>query len=285
MQNDGFNYMYQLESEPTRLNDFNDYFLKAKAENNDQYFLHFLHHYEKTLNRRIRSFIFRYSISVDRLPDLKQIFIDTLWERLQNYSAKETIPLLQIAKFTVQNRWHDYVRLNCSTVIVPEAQVYKNIRAVARLYFEKEYSMPNEELLKYLSEQMKLTEKKIQKYIEIALYFRYVSSISLDDDEFKPNTVSEETLADSVPSVLDTVMYIDRRDKYVEAARSLSPKDLKLLELSTGVCLNCIGNIKAETYELIAMKLGMADASGVAKKRKRVIKKFLNKLEELGYVR
>lgn len=78
MQNENLN-MYQLGYEPTRLDDFNDYFLQYLKTNDSKYFNKFLHFYEPILNRKATEFIEHNHIEEYRLPDLKQIFVSLLW--------------------------------------------------------------------------------------------------------------------------------------------------------------------------------------------------------------
>ena len=66
------------------------------------------------------------------------------------------------------------------------------------------------------------------------------------------------------------------------SGKKVSPKDLKLLELSTGVYLNCLGTFGPKTYNEIALLLSTVDEIGVEKKRKAVIKKFRDELEKLN---
>jgi len=287
LKNDGVTYIYQIEENPPkRLDEMNEYFIELKVENNPRYFSEFLHHYEKTLNHFAKNFIEKYNLEPERLLDLKQIFSVFVWELLKKHSLDDSQQLLYMVKYSLLHLWHDYVRLNCGAIVVPEAKSYSDMRSVARLYFENKDSMTTDELLKYITRETNLSEKKISQYIETALQFRYVSSISMDDEEVtEPNTVLEKTLADSAPSVFETVMYLDRREKYIQAAKALSPKDLKLLELSTGVCLNCLGTFEPKTYNEIALLLGMTDESGVEKKRKAVIKKFRDELEKLKFAK
>ena len=98
MQNENLN-MYQLGYEPTRLDDFNDYFLQYLKTNDSKYFNEFLHFYEPILNRKATEFIEHNHIEEYRLPDLKQIFVSLLWDELQRYTADEKLPLLQIMKY------------------------------------------------------------------------------------------------------------------------------------------------------------------------------------------
>ena len=49
--------IFQLEPEPPKEENINDYILSALREKELKYFSFFLHHYEQQLNKRIRSFL------------------------------------------------------------------------------------------------------------------------------------------------------------------------------------------------------------------------------------
>ena len=50
-------HIFQLEPEPPKAENINEYILSALREKDLKYFSFFLHHYEQQLNKRIRSFL------------------------------------------------------------------------------------------------------------------------------------------------------------------------------------------------------------------------------------
>lgn len=74
MQNENYN-MYQLNYEPKKFDDLNDYFLQYLKTNDSKHFNEFLHLYESVLNRKATEFIKSNHIEEYRLPDLKQILL------------------------------------------------------------------------------------------------------------------------------------------------------------------------------------------------------------------
>lgn len=55
-EKDAYLHIYRLAEVPKRLPDFNDYFVRALAENDSRYYVIFMHFYEPVLNSRVRRF-------------------------------------------------------------------------------------------------------------------------------------------------------------------------------------------------------------------------------------
>lgn len=132
MQNENLN-MYQLGYEPTRLDDFNDYFLQYLKTNDSKYFNEFLHFYEPILNRKATEFIEHNHIEEYRLPDLKQIFVSLLWDELQRYTADEKLPLLQIMQYKTHKAWLEYMRTDCTITNMESKNAHNNLSKVTSL--------------------------------------------------------------------------------------------------------------------------------------------------------
>ncbi len=261
-------YIYRIENPSAKLENWNDYFIKYLTENKPEYFQIFLHYYESTLNRKAKSFVSQYNLENDRLDDLKQIFVMVLIEELLKYDVNDKIALLQKIKYPLWNKWQDYVRENCGTVVIDKAGTYSNTRKVARLYFELENTMSFDEIVNEISNQTKLTDKTVKKLINTAILFKYQDDIMNEDIE-------------SIPSE-KTELKEEQRVLIQEAMKVLTPIERKILELSSGVDLNSFDKIDKKTYNQISLLIGMSGSSGVEKKLKRIKKKYQDELIRLG---
>ena len=123
-------WMYQLIPAPPRLEDFNDYFVRAIETCDHSFFSAFLHYYEPLLNKKARRFIETYAINADYFPDLKQTFVSVLWEQFLKYDKNNDIPLLHIAKHPINEAWHSMVAQQIGAVTM-STKMYAIWRKVA----------------------------------------------------------------------------------------------------------------------------------------------------------
>lgn len=73
------------------------------------------------------------------------------------------------------------------------------------------------------------------------------------------------------------------RTYFRDAAGKISPKDKQILSLSLGVCFDCFGVFKPNTYAEIALKQGASGEKSIEKKRKTAIEKFAKELCALRF--
>lgn len=73
------------------------------------------------------------------------------------------------------------------------------------------------------------------------------------------------------------------RTHFRDAADKISPKDKQILSLSLGVCFDCFGIFKPNTYAEIALKQGASGEKSIEKKRKTAIEKFAKELCAAGF--
>ena len=80
--------IFQLEPEPPKVGNLNEYILSALREKDLKYFSFFLHHYELQLNKRIKTFLGvdggdRYD--TDRFLDIKLSCREQMLQKLMDY--------------------------------------------------------------------------------------------------------------------------------------------------------------------------------------------------------
>ncbi len=260
-------YIYKIEKPPAKFDNWNDYFVRYLTENNQEYLQCFLHYYERTLNKKAKSFIKQYNLEEDRLDDLKQIFVMVLIEELSKYDVNDKIVILQKIKYPLWKKWQDYVRENCGTVVIDKAGTYNNTRKIAKLYFELENIISFDDIVCEISRQTNLTEKTVMELINMAILFKYPNELTTDDIENIP--------AEKVESKEE------QRELIQEAMKVLTPIERKILELSSGVDLDSLEEIDKKTYNQISLLIGMSGSSGVEKKLKRIKKKYQDELFKL----
>ncbi len=260
-------FIYKMKKPPPQLDDFNDYFVKYKTENDGGYIKQFLHYYEGVLNSKAWRFIMNYQLEPHRRDDLKQIFCQVMLTELEKFCPDDKIVFLQQIKFTVQKAWHEYVRTCCAAAYIETPYEYSTVRKVARLYYEKELTVPYDELKLLIAEELNLPLKTVESIIIHSINARYADNI---EDENTPEIpVPEKEEPDYT------------REEIKEALNVLSPRELRILELHAGVNTKTFEIIDRMCYDDIALHVGYASESTVEKKLKEIRTLLKSKLLSL----
>ncbi len=197
-----------------------------------------------------------------------------MWDELQKYTADSELPLLQIMKYKTTKAWLEYIRTDCGVVNIGSENQHRKVRKVAAMYFKLKDSKSYDELIKEISEQLNISEEKVIEYIQIALTFKYSDIIFSDNgDIFSINESKNDLTTEDI--IFDNF----NAEQIKKASQSLSPIELRLLELTTGISLETLELTEKLSYNKTALLLGMTE-SAVEKKRKRVIAKFKKLLED-----
>jgi hypothetical protein len=270
--------MYQLNYNPEKLNNYNDYFIGYIETKDDKYFSEFLHYYEPILNGIANKYIVRNSLEKHRLQDLKQIFVSLLWSELQSYTTDNLIPLLQIIKLKLPKVWDEYLRTSCNSISVESENGYRNYRAVIKLFCNQPKEMSVEVKIKTVSKELTISESTVKKYLELKDILKNTNTVSLDDNT-KFGTLHEELIVYPETMSSEDIFFKNLKlEQLKNTIDELSPKDKKLLELTTGICLNCFGFKEKKTYRETSLLLGMTE-SAVEKRRKKILEELSNSLK------
>lgn len=151
---------------------------------------------------------------------------------------------------------------------------HRKLRKVAVLYFKLKDSKPYDEVVKEISEQLNISKKTAVYYIRAMMTFKYSESISMENDDVFSVNESQDDLTTE-----DIIFGNFNTEQIKKAAQSLLPIELRLLELTTGISLETLEPTKKLSYNKTALLLGITE-SAVEKKRKRIIEKFKNLLED-----
>lgn len=281
MENNGYTFMYQLPDPPFFFSDPNEYFVRYAQEKNLDYFNSFLHHHEKAMNHYANSFLSLYALPTYLLADLKQLYAYTVWNEMRKYDPNDPIPLLQKVKYPILHTWHGFVRTTCGTVTISKPGTYKRLQQVARLYFRDKELCSEKELIENISKELDMSEKGVWEMILLAHEFRFPLSLEMDRECFSSDENGKEPFPSihrrMPPTPSAEAEYFRRvmRKNVKTAIQSLWPKDLLLLELLTNVCANCFQVSEGKrTYQDIALILGYASESSVAKRKDQVMRKL-----------
>lgn len=229
-------------------------------------------------------FVSHYNLSADDTEDIKQIFLETLWFAFLGYDAADPIPLLQYAKKAAVMRQLDYIRTTKNACTVPTQNGYAELRKVMHIY-NSTPELSADERIALAVKETGFTEEKVTELVAVGKTCEYpIGLVPAEENENAADgTVADELIEDPSVSLFDEVLRSIYRTYFRDAADKISPKDKQILSLSLGVCFDCFGIFKPNTYAEIALKQGASGEKSIEKKRKSAIEKFAKVLCDMGF--
>ena len=267
-----------------RFDDLNAYFVEAIKNGDKGYFGAFIRTYEPVLQSRAERFVSRYDLSADDAEDIKQIFLETLWFAFLDYDAADPIPLLQYVKKAAVQRQLDYIRTTKNACTVPTQNGYAELRKVMRIY-NSAPELSADARIALAVKETGFAEKKVTELVAVGKACEYPVGIvpTEENEKAADGTVADELIEDPSVSLFGEVLRSIYRAYFRDAADKISPKDKQILSLSLGVCFDCFGIFKPNTYAEIALKQGASGEKSIEKKRKAAIEKFAKELCAAGF--
>ena len=256
-------WIYRLSYNPRRLTDYNEYFILYRQTRGERYFNEFLHFYEPVLNQNAQKFINHYGLANDRIDDLKQMFVQLLWDRLQSYDSE--LPLLQLIKCVCEREWHKYVMDCCGNVNPDSANQYKNMRMVMYLFNQKAGKNYGE-IIREIAHELKITERTVINCLSASAEFNTFNNLDIDDQADE----SFVSISDSCYNLSPEQAYFknESNQKLLSALSSLKSSDRKLIEYTLGICTDCLGNKPKKTIREAALLLNLTEIGAHKKLRK-----------------
>lgn len=269
-----------------RFDDLNAYFVEATKSRDKGYFEAFIRAYEPVLQSRAERFVAHYNLSADDTEDIKQIFLETLWFAFLGYDAADPIPLLQYMKKAAVMWQLDYIRTTKNACTVPTQNGYAELRKVMRIY----NSVPElsaDERIALAVKETGFAEKKVTELVAVGKACEYpVGIVPTDENENAADgTVSDELIEDPSVPLFEEVLRSIYRTHFRTAADKITPKDKQILSLSLGVCFDCFGIFKPNTYAEIALKQGASGEKSIEKKTQGGNRKVCQSVVRYGLLR
>ncbi len=284
-------WMYQLIPAPPRLEDFNDYFVRAIETHDHSFFSAFLHYYEPLLNKKARRFIETYAINADYFPDLKQTFVSVLWEQFLKYDKNHEIPLLQIAKHPINDAWHSMVALQIGAVTM-SAKMYVLWRKVAVIVNQtRDDRLSARELKERIRAELPedTSDEAIDRALSMLSVWREAipiinKSATAGDDEYDNNFVCEENISDMGEESVESELWCDEvRKAFKTAFLCLTAREKELFGKVHGVNPDTFENFPPIDRETLALTYNYADESGVRKAEDEICIKIAAELCKIEF--
>ena len=276
--------VFQLDPEPPKADDLNEYITAALQQRELKFFSFFLHYYEHRLNRRIHSFLHSDGGSrhdPERFLDMKLACMETLLEKLPDYDLKKN------AAFTTY--LYEFINDALLTCCMREEawspsslDAYKKARAAAWLYHNTGSFAGT--VAKFV-EDKDCSPESAAKYLETAQAIRsrqpfYITS----RDEGSEETGEDVTKDDS----WDYEAYISGGIRAVAVRAAFDKLDYReqvLLEKRNAVCMRCGRVSPMDTrlsFEVLAVMFEGSGASGAERAYRRALEKLTELLLQSG---
>lgn len=178
----------------------------------------------------------------------------------------------------------DYIRTTKNACTVPTQNGYAELRKVMHIY-NSTPELSADERIALAVKETGFTEEKVTELVAVGKTCEYpIGLVPAEENENAADgTVADELIEDPSVSLFDEVLRSIYRTYFRDAADKISPKDKQILSLSLGVCFDCFGIFKPNTYAEIALKQGASGEKSIEKKRKSAIEKFAKVLCDMGF--
>ena len=200
--------IYRLEQAPPKYENYQEYFERYFAENDDTYLSWFLHHYEKELNTKARGFVNEYAM-YGHFVDLKQAYVMGMMEALQRYDISRGVPFLVFKELPAMNAVHTYIRTMRTGYTVQSSYADENLRKVMRKFAEYEYRC-DEETVAAIAEETKISPKNVEEILMGGLLNMNMTDFYRHYGDEDSEESMEEVAADGTSQTEELYLRIER---------------------------------------------------------------------------
>lgn len=178
----------------------------------------------------------------------------------------------------------DYMRTTKNACTVPTQNGYAELRKVMRIY-NSASELSADVRIALAVKETGFSEEKVTELVAVGKACEYPIGIvpTEENESAADGTVADELIEDPSVSLFEEVLRSIYRTYFCDAADRITPKDKQILSLSLGVCFDCFGIFKPNTYAEIALKQGASGEKSIEKKRKAAIEKFAKELCDMGF--
>lgn len=275
----------QLEPEPPKASNLNDYIIQAQQQNNLRYLSFFLHHYEKMLNGRIYNFWRsdgneRYD--PERFLDYKMTCVVAVIERFLDYDPSTG------ADFTTY--LYPFITdalLSCRMLeeswSVDSLDQYKKIRGIAW-----KYRTSGENTKKTISEyaaEKNCKQETAAEYLNTAKGIRSRQSFYVSRQDEDSEETGEDVSRDDYWDYAEILWNGIKAEAIQKAFDALDYREQTLLEKHNAICMRC-GRVSPmsnrSSFEELATLFEGSGTSGAERAYRKALDKLTTILVEEG---
>ena len=265
--------IFQLEPEPPKAENINDYILAALREKNLKYFSFFLYHYEQQLNKRILSFLCTDGsdqYNPERFVDIKLSCRELMLQKLPDYDPKKGAEYATYIYPFIRDAMLRF-RMGEEQWTVSSLNNYKMLRTMAYLYHNTKDAVS--EFAKKYNCNLALAEE----YLKVVHGIRNQQPFYVTDEDGEET--GEDVALDDTWNYADILWNGIQAEKVQRAFEKLNYREQTLLEKRLAICMTCgrVGSWKSRpTFEELAVMFEGSTSSGA----ERAYRKAVDKLAE-----
>ena len=275
--------IFQLEPEPPKAENINDYILSALREKNLKYFSFFLHHYEQQLNKRIRSFLCTDGsdqYDPERFLDIKLSCREAMLQKLPDYDPKKGAEYVTYIYPFIRDAMLRF-RMGEEQWSVSSLTSYKMLRTMAWLYHNTKDALG--EFAKKYDCDLALAEE----YFKVVRGIRNQQPFFVTEQDEDGEETGEDVTRDDSWNYADILWDGIQAEKVRKAFEKLNYREQTLLEKRLAICMTCgrVGSWKDRpTFEELAVMFEGSSTSGAERAYRKAAEHLTLLLVENGGV-
>ena len=275
--------IFQLEPEPPKAENINDYILSALREKNLKYFSFFLHHYEQQLNKRIRSFLCTDGsdqYDPERFLDIKLSCREAMLQKLPDYDPKKGAEYVTYIYPFIRDAMLRF-RMGEEQWSVSSLTSYKMLRTMAWLYHNTRDAIG--EFAKKYDCDLALAED----YLKVVRGIRNQQPFFVTEQDEDGEETGEDVTRDDSWNYADILWDGIQAEKVRKAFEKLNYREQTLLEKRLAICMTCgrVGSWKDRpTFEELAVMFEGSSTSGAERAYRKAAEHLTLLLVENGGV-
>ena len=266
--------IFQLEPEPPKAENINDYILSALQEKNLIYFSFFLHHYEPQLNKRIKNFLGVDGgdlYDTDRFIDIKLSCREQMLQNLMDYDPAKGAEYATYIYPFIRDAMLRF-RMGEEKWSVSSLTNYKMVRSMAWMYHN------TKDAVSEFSKEYNCDLALAEEYLKVVRGIRNQQPFYITDEDGEET--GEDVALDDSWNYTDILWNGIQANKVQKAFDKLNYREQTLLEKRLAICMTCgrVGSWKDRpTFEELAVMFEGSTASGA----ERAYRKAADKLTKL----
>ena len=264
--------IYRLEQAPPKYENYQEYFDRYFAENDDTYLSWFLHYYEKELNTKARGFVNEYAM-YGHFVDLKQAYVMGMMEALQRYDISRGVPFLVFKELPAMNAVHTYIRTMRTGYTVQSSYADEQLRKVMWQYAEHGYQY-DEDTIAAIAAETKISPKNVEEILMGGLLNMNITDFYRHYGDEDSEESLEEIAADGTSQTEELYLRIEKAKKVMSTFESLNYRERAIVAEHLGFCRECYATHYYDDVDL--------DAEGKPKRKPRRKVPFIELAVEHG---
>ena len=251
--------IYRLEQAPPKYENYQEYFERYFAENDETYLAWFLHYYEKELNTKARGFVNEYAMH-GHFVDLKQAYVMGMMEALQRYDISRGVPFLVFKELPAMNAVHTYIRTMRTGYTVQSSYADEQLREVMWQDAEHGYQY-DDKTIAAIATETGISTKNVEEILMGGLLNMNMTDFYRHYGDEDSEESMEEVAADGTSQTEELYLRIERAEKVMSTFESLNYRERAIVADHLGFCRECYATHYYDQEDL--------DAKGKPKRKPR----------------